>query len=276
MFINCRGNLIDLSEPKVMGIINITPDSFFEGSRKQTDKEILSSTEKMLKEGASFLDVGAYSSRPGAQDISEEEELERIIPKLKLLEQHFPEVNFSVDTFRSRVAKEAVENGAAIINDISAGNLDAQMIETVASLKVPYIMMHMKGTPQTMKDLNQYEDLTADILFYFSEKISAARKAGIKDIIIDPGFGFAKNIAQNFELLNKLDLFKNLELPFLAGLSRKSLIWKTLNSTPEDALNGTSILNTIALNKGASILRVHDVKEAMECIKLTGELNNYV
>ncbi|WP_026914390.1 dihydropteroate synthase [Christiangramia portivictoriae] len=276
MFINCRGNLIDLSEPKVMGIINITPDSFFEGSRKQTDTEILSSAEKMLKEGASFLDLGAYSSRPGAQDISEEDELDRLIPKLKLLVQHFPEAVFSVDTFRSRVAREAVVHGAAIINDISAGNLDSEMLKTVASLQVPYIMMHMKGTPQTMKDLNQYEDLTADILFYFSEKISAARKAGINDLIIDPGFGFAKNIAQNFELLSKLELFDNLELPILAGLSRKSLIWKTLKSTPENALNGTSVLNTIALQKGATILRVHDVKEAMECIKLTAQLNNYV
>lgn len=259
-----------------MGIINITPDSFFEGSRKQTDTEILSSAEKMLKEGASFLDLGAYSSRPGAQDISEEDELDRLIPKLKLLVQHFPEAVFSVDTFRSRVAREAIEHGAAIINDISSGNLDSEMLKTVASLQVPYIMMHMKGTPQTMKDLNQYEDLIADILFYYSEKISAARKAGINDLIIDPGFGFAKNIAQNFELLGKMELFENLELPILAGLSRKSLIWKTLKSTSENALNGTSVLNTIALQKGATILRVHDVKEAMECIKLTAQLNNYV
>ena len=272
MWINCKGRLIDLSEPKVMGIINITPDSFFSGSRKNSEKEILTTAETMLKDGATFLDLGAYSSRPGADDISEDEELHRLLPAIELILKEFPEVMLSVDTFRSKVAKKAIETGAAIINDISAGHLDSNMLSVIAELQVPYIMMHMKGTPQTMKDLNQYEDLTSEVLFYFSERIAAARKLGINDLIIDPGFGFAKNIQQNFELLNKLELFKNIELPILVGLSRKSTIWKTLNIKPEAALNGTSVLNTISLTKGANILRVHDVKEAMECIKLTSEL----
>jgi len=272
MFINCRGNLIDLSQPRVMGIINITPDSFFAGSRKQTEVQILKTAEAMLENGATFLDVGAYSSRPGAQDILEDEELKRLIPNLVLLVKHFPDAYFSIDTFRSRIAKEAISHGAAMINDISAGTLDENMISTVASLQVPYIMMHMRGTPQTMKDLNHYNDLASDILLYFSQKVAAARNAGIHDLIIDPGFGFSKNIAQNFELLQKLDLFENLQLPLLAGISRKSMIWKSLSCEPEDALNGTTVLNTLALNKGASILRVHDVKEAMECIKLTSLL----
>jgi len=272
MFINCRGNLIDLSQPRVMGIINITPDSFFAGSRKQTEVQILKTAEAMLENGATFLDLGAYSSRPGAQDILEDEELKRLIPSLVLLVKHFPDAYFSIDTFRSRIAKEAISHGAAMINDISAGTLDENMISTVASLQVPYIMMHMRGTPQTMKDLNHYDDLASDILLYFSQKVAAARDAGIHDLIIDPGFGFSKNIAQNFELLQKLNLFENLQLPLLAGISRKSMIWKSLSCEPEDALNGTTVLNTLALNKGASILRVHDVKEAMECIKLTSLL----
>lgn len=272
MWINCKGWLIDLSEPKVMGIINITPDSFFSGSRKNSEKEILTTAETMLNDGATFLDLGAYSSRPGADDISEDEELHRLLPAIELILKEFPEGIISADTFRSNVAKKAIDSGAAIINDISAGHLDSNMLSVIAELQVPYIMMHMKGTPQTMKELNQYEDLTSEVLFYFSERIAAARKLGINDLIIDPGFGFAKNIQQNFELLKKLELLKNIELPILVGLSRKSTIWKTLNIKPEAALNGTSILNTISLTKGANILRVHDVKEAMECIKLISEL----
>ena len=274
MFINCRGNLIDLSQPRVMGIINITPDSFYSGSRSNSEKEILSNAEKMLNEGADFLDLGAYSSRPGADDIPVEEELNRMIPAVEMISQQFPEAIISVDTFRAKVAAESIQGGAALINDISAGKLDAEMLPVIAKFQVPYSMMHMKGTPQTMKDLNQYEDLVADILFYFSERIKAARKLGINDIIIDPGFGFAKNIEQNFELLSKLELFKTLELPILAGISRKSMIWKKLGITPDESLNGTSVLNTIALRKGANILRVHDVKEAAECIKLTSDLIN--
>ena len=274
MLINCKGNLIDLTQPKVMGIINITPDSFYSESRSTSDKEILESAEKMLTDGATFLDLGAYSSRPGADDISLDEELKRMIPAIELVLKEFPDAVLSIDTFRSEVAEKSIKSGASIINDISAGKLDEKMLSTVAKYQVPYIMMHMKGTPQTMKDLNQYEDLVADVLFYFSERIKAARDHGINDIIIDPGFGFAKNISQNFELLSKLDLFKNLELPILAGVSRKSMIWKKLGISANEALNGTTVLNTTALLKGANILRVHDVKEAIECIKLTNELKN--
>lgn len=257
-----------------MGIINITPDSFYSGSRSNSEKEILDYAEKMLKEGATFFDLGAYSSRPGADDISIELELERIIPVIEVILKEFPGAILSIDTFRAEVAKKSMEAGAAIINDISAGKLDDEMLTIIAKYQVPYIMMHMKGTPQTMKDLNQYEDLTADVLFYFSERIKAARALGINDIIIDPGFGFAKNIDQNFELLSKLELFSSLDLPLLAGVSRKSMIWKKLDISANEALNGTSVLNTAALLKGANILRVHDVKEAVECIKLTRELIN--
>jgi len=257
-----------------MGIINITPDSFYSGSRSNSEKEILLSAEKMLKEGATFLDLGAYSSRPGADDISLEEELSRMLPAIELILNEFPEAILSIDTFRAEVAEKGIHAGAAMINDISAGKLDEKMLSVIVKYQVPYIMMHMKGTPQTMKELNQYEDLTADILFYFSERIKAAREIGINDIIIDPGFGFAKNIDQNFELLSKLEIFKNLDLPMLAGISRKSMIWKKLNISANEALNGTTVLNTTALLKGAHILRVHDVKEAVECIKLTQELIN--
>ncbi|SDS06634.1 dihydropteroate synthase [Gramella sp. MAR_2010_147] len=274
MFINCKGKLLDLSQPKVMGIINITPDSFYSGSRSNTEKEILFTAEKMLEEGATFLDLGAYSSRPGANDISVEEELSRMLPAIELILKEFPKALISIDTFRAKVAEKSIEAGAAIINDISAGKLDDQMLSIIAKHQVPYIMMHMKGTPQNMKDQNQYKDLASEVLFYFSERIRAARDLGIHDIIIDPGFGFAKNIAQNFELLSKLELFSNLELPLLIGVSRKSMIWKKLDISADDALNGTSILNTAALLKGANILRVHDVKEAVECIKLTRELIN--
>jgi len=257
-----------------MGIINITPDSFYSGSRSNSEKEILLSAEKMLKEGATFLDLGAYSSRPGAGDISLEEELSRMLPAIELILNEFPEAMLSIDTFRAEVAEKGIHAGATMINDISAGKLDEKMLSVIVKYQVPYIMMHMKGTPQTMKELNQYEDLTADILFYFSERIKAAREIGINDIIIDPGFGFAKNIDQNFELLSKLEIFKNLDSPILAGISRKSMIWKKLNISANEALNGTTVLNTTALLKGANILRVHDVKEAVECIKLTQELIN--
>lgn len=274
MFINCKGSLIDFETPKVMGILNVTPDSFYDGGRRKNLSEALHHAEQMLKEGATFIDVGAYSSRPGADDISEEEELSRMLPVVESLIKNFPEVLISVDSFRSKVAKAAVEAGAAMINDISAGNLDPEMIKTAGELQVPYIMMHMQGNPQNMKDLNDYEDLAEDVLFYFSKKISEARDYGINDLIIDPGFGFSKNIPQNFELLRKLELFKNLNLPILSGLSRKSLIYKTFKTGPEEALNGTTVLNTISLMKGADILRVHDVKEAMECVKLVEQLKN--
>ena len=274
MLINCKGNLVDLTKPKVMGIINITPDSFYSGSRATSEKEILLNAEKMLAEGATFLDIGAYSSRPGADDILVQEEVKRMIPAIELILKEFPDALLSIDTFRSEVAEKSVRAGGALINDISAGKLDQEMLPLIAKLQVPFIMMHIKGTPQNMKDLNVYKDLTAEVLFYFSERIKAARNLGINDLIIDPGFGFAKDTDQNYELLSKLELFRNLELPVLAGISRKSMIWKKLNSSAQEALNGTSILNTIALTKGASILRVHDVKEAMEAIKLTNELIN--
>lgn len=274
MYINCKGQLIDFSTPKVMGILNITPDSFYDGGRRKTTREFLLHTEEMLNAGANFIDVGAYSSRPGAVDISEEEELERILPVVESLLKNFPDILLSIDTFRSRIAKESVEAGAAIVNDISAGNLDPKMMEVVAKLQVPYIMMHMRGNPKTMKDLNEYEDLVQDILFYFSEKIAQARDLGINDLIVDPGFGFSKNIKQNFELLSHLELFKNLDLPILSGVSRKSFIYRTLGMEPEEALNGSTVLNTVSLTKGANILRVHDVKEAVEAVKLTQRLKN--
>lgn len=271
MTINCKGSLIDLSSPKVMGILNLTPDSFYDGGKYKDELQILHQVEKMLLEGTTFIDIGAYSSRPGADHISIEEEEKRILPVVTLILSKFPDTILSIDTFRSEIAKQCIDIGAAIINDISAGNLDKNMIETVGQLKVPYIMMHMKGTPQTMKSLNQYEDLVKDIQFYFSQKVTEARKKGINDIIIDPGFGFAKNIDQNFELLRKLDLLKFQGLPILAGISRKSMIYKSLNINPSESLNGTTSLNTIALLNGASILRVHDVKEAIECIALTNK-----
>lgn len=272
MTINCKGTLIDLSSPKVMGILNLTPDSFYDGGFYKNETLILKQVEKLLNEGASFIDLGAYSSRPDATHISIGEEKKRILPIIALLLKKFPEVLLSIDTFRSEIARLSIEAGAAIINDISAGNLDNQMLKTIGNLQVPYIMMHMKGTPQTMKSLNQYNDMIKEIQFYFSERVAAARKEGIHDLIIDPGFGFAKNPHQNFSLLNQLELLHTQGLPILAGVSRKSMIYKTLNISPSEALNGTTCLHTISLLKGASILRVHDVKEAMECIALTNML----
>ena len=273
MIINCKGNLIDLSLPKVMGILNLTPDSFFDGGKYKNTNDVLLQVETMLKQGATFIDVGAYSSKPNASFVSEAEEMNRIIPIIQAIITEFPDIILSVDTFRSRVAKESVLAGAAMINDISAGKLDENMLETVGQLHVPYIMMHMRGTPQTMQNLTEYESLLKDILFYFSERLFEAKKHHITDIIIDPGFGFAKTREQNFELLKHLEQFKILKKLLLVGVSRKSMIYKTLQNTPNNALNGTTVLNTIALQKGANILRVHDVKEAMECIKLTNEMN---
>src|SRR5690606_34581262 len=235
MTINCKGNLIDLSTPKIMGILNITPDSFYSGSRNKADDTLLKNAELMLKEGATFIDLGGYSTRPGADDISPDEELNRILPAVELLLKTFPDILISVDTFRSEVAQKSIEMGAAMINDISAGNLDNNMLNVIAKHQVPYIMMHMRGNPQTMKDLNEYDDMIQEILYYFSERDKMARSVGINDIIIDPGFGFSKNIAQNFEMLSKLEIFEMLSLPILAGLSRKSPIYKTLYCEPEDA-----------------------------------------
>ena len=272
--INCKGTLIDLSTPKVMGIVNVTPDSFFDGGKLTNSDEIVVQVEKMLQDGATFIDLGGYSSKPGAEFVSETEELNRVVPIVKLLVEKFPDILLSIDTFRSEVAKQTVENGVAIINDISAGLLDEKMLETVAKLQVPYIMMHMKGTPKTMQSLAQYEDLVKEMNFYFSERIAKARTFGLNDIIIDPGFGFAKTIEHNYELLQNLELLQFHDLPILAGISRKSMIYKTLETSLEDALNGTTFLHAFCLQKGSNILRVHDVKEAVECVKLMCRLGN--
>ncbi|WP_379040624.1 dihydropteroate synthase [Pedobacter alpinus] len=271
--LNVAGQIVDLSEPKVMGILNITPDSFYSGSRQQSENELLRNAEKMLSEGADFLDLGAYSTRPGATDITAEEESLRLIPAIKCIAKEFPAAIISVDTFRANIAKKAVENGAHIINDISGGTLDDKMFETMGKLNVPYILMHIKGNPQNMVHQNNYENMMQEILYHLSERIAQLKAFGVKDVILDPGFGFAKDIAQNYQLLKKLDYFSLLAYPILAGLSRKSMIWKSLNTSANEALNGTSVLNTFALQAGASILRVHDVKEAKECIQLFQLLN---
>lgn len=276
--LNSRGQLIDLTRPKVMGIINITTDSFYDGGKSFATHQILAQAEKMLKDGATFLDIGGYSSwwgrLPGAEEISVEEEAKRVSRAIHDILKHFPETPISVDTFRSSVAEIAVDQGAAIVNDISGGALDSEMYKTVSRLKIPYILMHMRGTPKTMNTLTEYDNLLVTILKELSEKIRFARKAGIDDIIIDPGFGFAKNASQSFELMQKLELFQELNIPLLAGVSRKSFIYKTLHITPQEALNGTTAMNMVALLKGAKILRVHDVKEAVECVKLYENLNS--
>lgn len=266
--INCKGTLIDLTSPKVMGILNLTPDSFFDGGKYNDVKSIITQVEKMLNEGATFIDVGAYSSRPGAKHISTEEELERIVPIIKLLNKEFSTIIISVDTFRSDVALQSINEGACLINDISAGSMDNNMFSTIAKLQVPYIIMHMQGTPQTMQATPNYTNITTDLLFYFSKKINELRQLGVNDVIIDVGFGFGKTIDHNYQLLKQLELFKKLEVPSLVGVSRKSMLYKPLDITPETALNATTAANTIALQKGASILRVHDVKQAVEAIKI--------
>ena len=268
-YINVRGNLIDLSVPKVMGIINVTPDSFYEGSRFMEDDEIVGVASQMVEDGADILDVGGYSSRPGAENISEEEERIRVINAIKLINRELPEAIISIDSFRSEIVLEAVtECGAGIINDISGGESDADMFKVVERLRVPYIMMHMQGVPGTMQKNPVYDDVVADILRWFGERIFRLQSMGVSDIIIDPGFGFGKTAAHNFEMLRHLGDFSIAGLPLLVGVSRKSMIWKTLEITPGEALNGTSVLNTVALLNGADILRVHDVKEAVQAVKL--------
>ncbi len=271
--INCKGKLINLNHPKVMGILNLTPDSFYDGGKYSSEKDILQQTEKMITEGATFIDIGAYSSRPGAEHISEEKELSRLIPVLEIILQKFPKILISVDTFRSKVTQHAIEAGACMINDISAGNLDKKMFETIAKLQVPYIIMHMKGNPKNMQNNVDYNNLINEIIYYFSEKINELRALNVNDIIIDTGFGFSKTIDQNYELLGNLNLFKNLDLPILTGISRKSMLYKFLNITSNEALNATSIANTIALQQGSNILRVHDVKEAVQSIKILEKSN---
>jgi dihydropteroate synthase len=272
-YINVKGNLIDLSVPKVMGIINVTPDSFYKRSRLTEEKEIIGAASQMLEDGADILDVGGYSSRPGAAEVTSDEERTRVINAIKLISRELPEAIISIDTFRSEIVLEAVlECGAGIINDISGGEADKKMFPVVAKLQVPYIMMHMQGIPGTMQKNPVYEDVVADILRWFGERIFRLQSMGVNDIIIDPGFGFGKTIVHNFELLRHLGDFSIAGLPVLVGVSRKSMICKTLEISPEEALNGTSVLNTIALLNGADILRVHDVKEAVQAVKLVNKL----
>lgn len=257
-----------------MGILNVTPDSFFDGGAYKDEKSIIDQVEKMLNDGAAFIDIGGYSSRPGADYVSEANELNRVVPIVALILKHFPETLISIDTFRSRIAEQSINAGAALINDISAGKLDSEMLTTIGKLGVPYIMMHMRGQPKTMQQHTNYKNLLKEVLSYFAERISAAHSEKINDIIIDPGFGFAKTLDQNYELLNAMELLQITEKPILAGVSRKSMIYKPLNTTAEHALNGTSALHMVALQKGASILRVHDVKEAAECVTLFNKLNS--
>ena len=266
--VNAGGKLIDLSSPKVMGIINITPDSFYAESRKNGIADVLQQAEKMLAEGVTFLDIGAYSSRPGATDISVQEETDRLLPVVEAIASTFPGAIISIDTFRAKVAEDAIHAGAHIINDISGGQLDEDMFATIARLQVPYILMHMKGNPQTMQQLANYEDVFAEVYDYFVKKIYRLRQLGIHDIILDPGFGFAKKPEHSYALINRMQEFNILQLPILVGISRKKMIYSLLNTTADEALNGTTALNTIALMKGAGILRVHDVKEAVEAVKV--------
>jgi len=271
--LNCHSRLLVIDRPLVMGIINITPDSFYEGSRFSGTDKILVQAEKMIREGADILDLGGQSTRPGSEKISEDEELCRVIESIESVHRHFPETIISIDTYYSTIAKKSVQAGASIVNDISSGEMDREMLPTVANLQVPYVMMHMKGTPQTMQQLSNYENVTREVLDFFIRKKHECKTAGITDVIIDPGFGFAKTIAHNFQLLNELSVFKIVDAPLLVGLSRKSSIYKTLGISAEEALNGTTVLHTLALMNGASILRVHDVKEAREAIKLSGAVS---
>lgn len=272
--INCNGQILDLSNPIVMGILNVTPDSFFDGGRYTKIDEILEQVQKMIQDGASIIDVGGMSSRPGAEIITIEEELNRVLPVIKKIKDTFPELIISIDTVHAEVAKQSVANGASIINDISAGAIDGKMFKTVAELNVPYILMHMQGKPSDMQERPDYQDVTRNVLEFFIEKVGALRKLGVKDIILDPGFGFGKTIQHNYQLLEKFAIFKILDLSLLAGVSRKSMIYKVLNSSPQEALNGTTVLHTLALERGAKILRVHDVKEAKETITLWQQLNH--
>lgn len=266
--INCSGRLIDLSTPRVMGIVNVTPDSFYDGGKLKSDRDVLTQVEQMLKDGATFIDVGGYSSRPDGTEISVDEELHRVIPVIKAITKEFSSINLSVDSFRESVIKIALDHGANIVNDISAGLLDDKVIPLVGKRKVPYIMMHMRGTPQTMKSLTDYDDLVMDVNQYFSERIATARSYGVNDIIIDAGYGFAKTIPQNYQLLKEQSQLSTHNVPILSGVSRKSMIYKSLGISAKEALNGTSALHMVCLQNGASILRVHDVKEAIEVIQL--------
>ena len=276
-FININGELLDLSTPLVMGILNVTPDSFYSGSRKQTETDIVNRCRQILDEGGRIIDIGGQSTTPTSTLLTAKEELERLEPALAIIRREFPDVILSVDTFYSEVVKVTVEKyGVNIINDISGGQIDENMFETVARLNVPYILMHMRGTPQTMQQFTHYDNFIQDILYYFSEKMAKLNLLGVNDIIIDPGFGFSKTIDQNYQLMAYLKYFNTFDVPILAGISRKSMIYKFLGGTAQESLNGTSVLNTVALLSGAHILRVHDVKEAVECVKITTKISNSV
>ena len=270
--LNCKGKLLDLSHPIVMGILNVTPDSFYDGGKYVSDTSILEKAAKMLEEGAQIIDIGGMSSRPGAEIISVQEELDRVLPNIEMIIKHYPETIISIDTIRSAVAKQAVQSGASIINDISAGKFDDRLFQTVADLDVPYILMHMQGKPKDMQENPAYKDIALEVLDFMIAQVGQLRALGIKDICIDPGFGFGKSLEHNYQLLKKMHIFKILELPILAGISRKSMIYKLLNTTPDKALNGTSALHMIALQEGARILRVHDVREAVEVVQLWQQL----
>ena len=273
--INVNGQLMEFNHTQVMGILNVTPDSFYAHSRKQTETEILARAHQIVDEGASIIDLGAYSSRANALDVSESEEMQRLRNALQIIRRELPDAILSIDTFRADVARMCVEEyGAAIINDISAGQMDNRMFPTIAQLGVPYIIMHMQGTPQDMQDSPHYDNLLKEVFYYFSEKVQRLRDLGVKDIILDPGFGFGKTIEHNYQLMNHLEEFNVFQLPLLVGISRKSMIYKLLGTTPEEALNGTTVLNTIALQKGAHLLRVHDVKAAVDTVTLTEKMKN--
>ena len=273
MTINLNGNLMDLSTPKIMGILNVTPDSFYDGGMFDSNKKILDHVEKMLTDGADIIDVGGYSSRPGAKEVKLKDEIKRVVPTIELIKKEFNETIISVDTFRSEVALQAVNSGASIINDISGGDLDPNMFNCVAELNVPYIIMHMQGNPKNMQNNPLYENVIVEIIENLSKKVFEATEAGVIDVIIDPGFGFGKTIEHNYKILRELSFFKELDCPILVGLSRKSMIYSLLEEKPENVLNGTTCLNTVSILNGANILRVHDIKEANEVIKLTNFLN---
>lgn len=272
MTINCNGRLIDLNEPKIMGILNTTPNSFYDGGSSQSMDLILDKVEKYLSEGADILDIGGYSTKPGAEEVSEQEEIDRTAPVIEAISTKYPETIISVDTFRGNVAREAVNAGASIINDVSGWELDENMFPAIADLNVPYILMHMKGTPQTMQNEPEYNDVTLEVNEYFAKKIAQLKAAKVKDIILDPGFGFAKTLEHNYELFSKMEALGFGEFPLLVGISRKSMIYKLVDSTPQEALNGTSVLNMVALQKGAKILRVHDIKAAKETLQIYNAL----
>ena len=273
--INLDGKIIDLTQPVVMGILNVTPDSFFDGGKYKTEKKVLKRAEEILEQGGTIIDIGAVSTQPGQEGISTKEEIDRLLPAVKAVKKAFPEANISIDTYRSWVALKIIEDcGPCIVNDVSGGNFDEHMFDTIGKLDVPYILMHMQGTPLKMQENPQYEDIIRDISLFFTDRVKRLTKAGVKDVIIDPGFGFGKTLDHNYELLNRLDSFKVFQLPLLVGISRKSMIHKLLGSNPEEALNGTTVINTLALMGGTDILRVHDVREAMEAVRIMNMLRS--